>query len=253
MNYTGGSSTYAWATAWYTIMTVFLCPSDGNNGGGIVPFGATGTYSADTVIPPNPSGGPMGVPVTNYMMSFGDNYAILGVSNCPNPWELGPPFPTGVPRRGYDGFWGTSNLTANGMSGYIVFDQGVMRGFSDYRTRGVATIPSVTDGLSNTILVGEALPAQDANNEMYGFTGVASGTTIPINFYTGNAFAGWGSCNFSTRASYSARGFKSVHPGGANFLFADGSVHFFKASINPMTYNALGSRAGGEVVSSDSY
>jgi prepilin-type processing-associated H-X9-DG protein len=44
-----------------------------------------------------------------------------------------------------------------------------------------------------------------------------------------------------------------MHPGGANFTFADGSVHFLKASINPATYNALGSRMGGEVISSDSY
>jgi hypothetical protein len=34
---------------------------------------------------------------------------------------------------------------------------------------------------------------------------------------------------------------------------ADGHVQFLKASINPYTYNALGSRMGGEVVSSSSY
>ena len=141
------------------------------------------------------------------------------------------------------------------MASYIVFDNGVMRGFSDYRTRGVATVASVTDGMSNTILLGEALPAQDANNEMYGFTGVASGTTIPINLYTGTPTPGAPSgLATSARAfSYAARGFKSMHPGGANFVFADGSVHFLKASISPFTYNALGSRAGGEIISSDSY
>ena len=48
-------------------------------------------------------------------------------------------------------------------------------------------------------------------------------------------------------------GFKSFHPGGANFAMADGSVRFIKQSINPRTYNALGSRAGGEIVSADSY
>jgi hypothetical protein len=36
-------------------------------------------------------------------------------------------------------------------------------------------------------------------------------------------------------------------------LFADGSVHFLKATISFVTYNALGSRAGGEVISSGSY
>ena len=50
------------------------------------------------------------------------------------------------------------------------------------------------------------------------------------------------------RGSYFARGFKSKHPGGGNFCFADGSVKFIKNSIDPYTYNAIGSRAGGEVV-----
>ncbi len=44
-----------------------------------------------------------------------------------------------------------------------------------------------------------------------------------------------------------------MHPGGSNFAFADGSVHFLKNSINQATFCALGSRAGGEVVSSDAY
>jgi prepilin-type N-terminal cleavage/methylation domain-containing protein len=45
----------------------------------------------------------------------------------------------------------------------------------------------------------------------------------------------------------------SNHPGGANFLSCDGSVHFIKSSIAMSTYWALGTKAGGEVLSSDSY
>jgi prepilin-type processing-associated H-X9-DG protein len=45
----------------------------------------------------------------------------------------------------------------------------------------------------------------------------------------------------------------SNHPGGVNVAFADGSVHFIKNSVAPNTWWALGSRALGEVVSSDSY
>jgi prepilin-type processing-associated H-X9-DG protein len=48
-------------------------------------------------------------------------------------------------------------------------------------------------------------------------------------------------------------GFKSYHPGGANFAMADGSVRFVKQSISPRTYNALGTRANSEVLSADSY
>src|SRR5437868_12111408 len=48
-------------------------------------------------------------------------------------------------------------------------------------------------------------------------------------------------------------GFRSLHPGGANFAMADGSVKFVKDSINVRTYRALATRAGGEVVSADQY
>ena len=45
----------------------------------------------------------------------------------------------------------------------------------------------------------------------------------------------------------------SLHPGGVNVCTGDGSVHFIKNSINPSPWWALGTRRGGEVISSDSY
>ena len=46
---------------------------------------------------------------------------------------------------------------------------------------------------------------------------------------------------------------QSYHPGGANCLLADGSVKFIKSTIAMPTWWGLGSRAGGEVISSDQY
>jgi prepilin-type N-terminal cleavage/methylation domain-containing protein/prepilin-type processing-associated H-X9-DG protein len=45
----------------------------------------------------------------------------------------------------------------------------------------------------------------------------------------------------------------SNHAGGVNAAFGDGSVRFVKNSVNPVTWRALGTIAGGEVVSADQY
>ncbi len=72
----------------------------------------------------------------------------------------------------------------------------------------------------------------------------------------------WRSCRFPSGTSAcpscapEASSFinaSSYHPGGCNFAFADGSVKFIKDSVNMTTYESLGTRAGGEVISSDSY
>ena len=45
----------------------------------------------------------------------------------------------------------------------------------------------------------------------------------------------------------------SLHPGGCNFLFCDGSVRFVKETVNPQVFSFLSTRAGGEVVSADQF
>jgi len=52
---------------------------------------------------------------------------------------------------------------------------------------------------------------------------------------------------------YAAVTADSYHPGGVNCLLGDGSVRFIKDSINGQTWRALGTIAGGEVLSADAY
>ncbi|APW61869.1 DUF1559 domain-containing protein [Paludisphaera borealis] len=51
----------------------------------------------------------------------------------------------------------------------------------------------------------------------------------------------------------SAASATSNHPGGVNTAFSDGSVRFIKDSVSLQAWWALGSRNGGEVISSDAY
>jgi len=66
----------------------------------------------------------------------------------------------------------------------------------------------------------------------------------------------WGACRstgggWPNDATFSNA--NSNHPGGSNALLTDGSVRFIKSSINQMTWWSLGTRAGSEVVSADSF
>jgi len=265
MGVSGGMGQY---TAWNTVFTSWLCPSDGNNGGGRV---NNGYYANDQLhgnwgpAPLNPATGKFSstIPVSNYAGSFGDNYCGGVLAGLGLPWETpwnGNP-PVGRPRIGWNGYWGTSRGLPDGYT----WGAGTMRGFFDYRgSQKPPNIAGVTDGTSNTIIVGEVLPSNAADSNFWMFNGAYAGTTVPLGFNSNTIVpVAGGPCSSSTwqsatapvgcRFGASAKGFISLHPGGANFAFADGSVRFLKNSINLATYCALGSRAGGEVLSSDAY
>ena len=78
-------------------------------------------------------------------------------------------------------------------------------------------------------------------------------TIIPINYpvsdsdttWCGSASAGPAHSMFNNNISW---GFRSRHPGGANFTFVDGSVHFLSQSIDHKTFQFLGCKSDGQVV-----
>jgi hypothetical protein len=99
----------------------------------------------------------------------------------------------------------------------------------------------VTDGLSNTWMLGETLP-QDCSlfNTLYSYNFCIAGTTIELNKFADRSRSTqyWTDC-----------GFKSRHPDGAVFALGDASVRFVAQDIDYRTYNALGTRAGDETAS----
>jgi prepilin-type N-terminal cleavage/methylation domain-containing protein/prepilin-type processing-associated H-X9-DG protein len=115
------------------------------------------------------------------------------------------------------------------------------------------TFSSVSDGLSNTICVGETLANSHdhiGHGSWMGHNGGAShvSTIVPIN-YKINPNAGWCSPADTFKGNWGVSwGFRSNHDGGVNFLFGDGSVRFVAQSIDHRTYQLLGCRNDGIAV-----
>ena len=76
--------------------------------------------------------------------------------------------------------------------------------------------------------------------------------TMPPNsqYYDCGTYADGSAINNFSRTHLASR---SNHPGGVNVAMADGSVRFAKNTINIVTWRALGSRSGGEVISADNF
>jgi len=131
------------------------------------------------------------------------------------------------------------------------------------RVGAAISIRDVTDGGSNTIHVGEILPqcndhsnAQGENGSFWRMNSAGNAhasTTVPINTFNTCGFATPTqitnpACTGTSNWNWSW-GFRSMHSGGAQFLFVDGSVHFLNQSINhAQTYQALGGKADNKSV-----
>ena len=95
----------------------------------------------------------------------------------------------------------------------------------------------ISDGTSHTFMAGETLPSHCVFMAAYQPNFCVSGTSIPLNTMEENHDGYYW---------YRTCGYKSRHPGGANFVMGDASVHFIPETIDLKLYNELGTRAGGE-------
>ncbi len=119
-------------------------------------------------------------------------------------------------------------------------------------------IRNVTDGTSNTIHMGEVLPTCHDHNSggMWNQNGMGNfhtSTIVPINDFTTCTWATGGQIRFPACTNQNnwniSWGFRSLHTGGAQFLFVDGSVHFLSENINhAVTFQRLGDRADGQPI-----
>jgi prepilin-type N-terminal cleavage/methylation domain-containing protein/prepilin-type processing-associated H-X9-DG protein len=134
---------------------------------------------------------------------------------------------------------------------------GPTNGVFDVSSPGVR-LTDVTDGTSNTLMVGERPPAANlfegwwgasdydnllSTRQLYGDLFGAPGCVTPGLYGPGSIN---GPCNGDSNH------FWSYHPGGANWVFADGSVRFLPYAASAATI-PLASRNGGEVVDPDQY
>jgi prepilin-type N-terminal cleavage/methylation domain-containing protein/prepilin-type processing-associated H-X9-DG protein len=192
----------------------------------------------------------------------------------PPPLNVGPLAVAVLTRGNYAAAWGNTNWGQGQSSESILTTPYLQSAFGHL---GTISFASVTDGSSNTVFMSEVL--QGTTTDVRGLMwSVGAGSSSFNSRFTPNGtidylgqFNGFDqlgdatSCvndpvhglpcavqtNHGNNTAFAAS--RSRHAGGVNSLFGDGSVHFIKNSINPLTWVALNSIQAGEVISSDSY
>jgi prepilin-type N-terminal cleavage/methylation domain-containing protein/prepilin-type processing-associated H-X9-DG protein len=161
---------------------------------------------------------------------------------------------------------------ANNNDGAFMHEHSTEHGFIGSRL----SVAAFTDGLSNTIFIGEenykinpvlgdgVVPGSSGVMDERDLQGIArrkavwqfGSDSIDCQFGLNEALASTGvpmnmppvSGNSGAALEAYIVSFGSMHTNGANFLLGDGSVRFINGSIDPVTYSALGTRAAGDIV-----
>jgi prepilin-type N-terminal cleavage/methylation domain-containing protein len=249
-------------------------PATGGSGGLFPGVGQNSAYSVAIsayICPSDPA-----PPTINYYNEQWSGFGNGGGSPVPNPptqiwgrvdYFAMPGFHTSLlVALGYDPTW-ASNLSEPGT---IVDIAQQLPDGSYGNAWGHVTIAAITDGTSNTMMIGEMAGRPVGYNhnrqvyQQYGYPvdGVLNPTSggggawaDPFSYAhldgsSANGIRGAGTCLINCTTNNELYSF---HPGGVNVLFDDGSVHFLKETINPKIVVSLITRAQGEIISADSY
>jgi prepilin-type N-terminal cleavage/methylation domain-containing protein/prepilin-type processing-associated H-X9-DG protein len=124
------------------------------------------------------------------------------------------------------------------------------------------TVAQITDGTSLTFAAGE----RSQNLSRASWTGAVTNASVPLIALQAEAgldpegggalvLSHTGEGHGPNSPSGLAHGdqYWSLHPGGANFLFADGSVRFIKELVVFQIFQALATRAGAELLSAEQF
>jgi len=184
-------------------MPMFLCPSDSTSSG--KEFNLT-----------NLNGG-NGYGVTGYKAVAGNNWAWGTFTHS---------HPTGRNANNTDGLnWGNGWLCRNDRSNGPLKTQ----------------LRHITDGLSNTLYIGESLPGRCSHSAWWWFNHTTATCSIPLNYYEKNKAID----RLDWPNNYS---FASKHTGGGHFTLGDGSVKFVSENMDINLYRNLASIDGDEAV-----
>jgi prepilin-type N-terminal cleavage/methylation domain-containing protein/prepilin-type processing-associated H-X9-DG protein len=225
------SAVSAQTTVMSTNIAGYLCPSDANPG---TVGTLAGGYSSQ-------------VTNINYAINAGNNRQNVGGPVNGISWWLGGSAIYGRLTTLAAITDGTSNTA--GLSEWVKGKSGAMSPGHNL----VYAIGSLVNGggqADYSACVASTTPLWDNKGEYWTLQDTGRGGPY-YHVMTPNKPACSVSQSFGTVDSFI--GASSMHPGGVNVVMMDGSVRFLKDSVNLATWLALGSRAGGEVVSGDAY
>jgi prepilin-type N-terminal cleavage/methylation domain-containing protein/prepilin-type processing-associated H-X9-DG protein len=205
-----------------TVIKTFMCPSDGDNGKGIM---------ANRSLNHNgPVADTLKRAITNYKACAGSNWGVGTFAQTAGDFDNRPaPWPNNI-----DG---------------INRGNGIICANADNQDANYHDLAFITDGTANTFAVGEVVPRWSKNTWWWWWNSTTATCGIPVNFKPATVLSGSQTMEYVDDTVATAwqdnNSFMSRHPNGAQFGMCDGAVKFVPDSVDFTVYKKLATAAGG--------